>query len=64
MGMFVFYREKEKLSHCKTRPFVKSKPPAHLKPTKGADRKRASGAEVYRARTTSAETTAAAEADR
>lgn len=43
------------------------KPPAnavHLKPTKGADRKRASGAEVYRARTTSAETTAAVEADR
>lgn len=47
--------------------FGKSKPPSnavHLKPTKGADRKRASGAEVYRARTTSAETTATVEADR
>lgn len=47
--------------------FRKSQPPAnavHLKPTKGADRKRASGAEVCRARTKSVETTATVEADR
>lgn len=47
--------------------FRKSQPPAnavHLKPTKGADRKRASGAEVCRARTKSVETTATVEAYR